>query len=197
MTRLDIPAQRVLRLERSLSDVQVVLPGFPGQEATAYLCAFSTAQGIRVAVVLHLHHSDRLAFYLNDEGDLQKPAATRVYNQALAFAESMGFMMGDLDIHVMPGEDRQKLWRSLPLAGGIEPAAGGESAGRETRRPAVAAVPPQTAPAHAPPRREGGKGPTPGDTVPSASIRRPPSPADLAARRQQVLKNLGRFLATL
>jgi len=182
MTRLDIPARRVLRLERSLSDIQVALPGFPAQEATAYLCAFSTAQGIRVAVILHLHRSECLAFYLNGEGDLQKPAATRVYNQALAFAESMGFMMGDLDIHVMPGEDRQILWRSLPLAGGVEPAA--------------AVVSPE-APAPAPPRREDGKGPTRGEAVPTASVFRPPSPADLVARRQQILKNLGRFLATL
>jgi len=119
MSRLDIPAQRVLRLERSLSDVQVAMPGQPAQEATAYLCSFSSGQGLRVAVALELHSSSRLAFYLNDEGEVPTRDGTRIYNQALGFAESMGFMLGDLDIHLKSAEERTQLWKSLPLQSGL------------------------------------------------------------------------------
>ncbi|AMV71964.1 hypothetical protein JCM30471_04620 [Desulfuromonas carbonis] len=119
MSRLDIPAQRVLRLERSLSDVQVAMPGLPAQEATAYLCSFSSGQGLRVAVALQLHSSSQLAFYLNDDGEVPPREGTRIYNQALGFAESMGFMLGDLDIHLKSAEERTQLWKSLPLQSGL------------------------------------------------------------------------------
>ena len=119
MSRLDIPAQRVLRLERSLSDVQVAMPGLPAQEATAYLCGFVAGRGFRVAVVLHLHSSSLLAFYLNDDGEVSKRDGTRVYNQALGFAESMGFMFGDLDIHLKSLPERETLWKSVPLQSGV------------------------------------------------------------------------------
>ena len=62
---LDIPASQVFHLERSLSAVQVALPGLPSQEATAYLCVFSAEKGLRAALVLHLHTSQCLAFYLH------------------------------------------------------------------------------------------------------------------------------------
>ena len=139
MSRLDIPAQRVLRLERSLSDVQVAIPGLPAQEATAYLCGFSSGQGLRVAVALQLHSSCRLTFYLNDEGEAPTREGTRIYNQALGFAESMGFMLGDLDIHLKSPEERIRLWKSLPLQSGL------------AAPPPVIEAPPKTAPSAIPP----------------------------------------------
>lgn len=182
MSRLDIPAQRVLRLERSLSDVQVAMPGLPAQEATAYLCSFSSGQGLRVAVVLQLHSSSRLAFYLNDDGEVPIQDGTRIYTQALDFAESMGFMLGDLDIHLKSVEERNLLWKSIPLQSGLAaPVPAVASAAKTT----VAPVPvPATAPApttktvvHAqapstkganlsPPAAPGAKLPGPNDRLP-------------------------------
>lgn len=172
MQRLDLPAQRVLRLERSLSDVQVALPGFPAQQATAYLCAFAAGQGLRVAVALHLHQSGCLAFYLSDEGEVPKQAGTRAYNQALAFAESMGFMLGDLDIHLLPAGERTALWRSLPLQAGVGGAPSGEVALPGSRSAAAPKARPPAVPPARP--REG-----------------------LEAERRNIIENLGRFLASL
>jgi hypothetical protein len=170
LTRLDISARRVLRLERSLSGGQVALPGRPAEDATAYLCAFAAGQGIRIAVVLHLQCSRQLAFYLNAEGEMAKREATAVYNQALAFAESMGFMMGDLDIHLKSPAERAALWESLPLAAGLgEPSpAPGPAATANPQRPATE----RTVPAPAPPA------------------------GNLAARRQAIRARLGRFLGS-
>ena len=147
ISRLDIPAQRVLRLERSLSDVQVAMPGLPAQHATAFLCSFSAGQGTRVAVVLQLHTSGLLAFFLNEEGEVARSEGTRIYNQGLDFAESMGFMFGDLDIHLKSLEERNTLWASLPLLSGVKalPSAAPPAAGPTA--PPQAAAPPVAAPA--------------------------------------------------
>ena len=185
ISRLDIPAQRVLRLEHSLGDIQVALPGLPAQQATAYLCGFAAGQGLRVAVVLHLHSSGLLAFYLNDEGGVDKRDGTRIYNLALAFAQSMGFMFGDLDIHLKSPAERDALWRSLPLQSGVAtppPApAPGEST-RPARRAASGAKPAAPSP--------------PVATTAGRNLRRPPAAADPSFRRKELLENLGRFLAS-
>ncbi|WP_146032956.1 hypothetical protein [Geothermobacter hydrogeniphilus] len=117
--RLNIPARQVLRLERSLSDVQVSLPGLEPQPATAYLCVFHVSGGLRVAIILHLHEARRLAIYLNREGPLGKDEACRVLGEANHFAETLGFMLGNLDFVRMPEPDRDRFWQSLPLMRGV------------------------------------------------------------------------------
>ncbi len=69
--RLEVPAQRVLLLQRSLSDIQIAIPGTTPQEATAYLCVFATGKGYRIVAVLDLLASRRLLFYLNEGGEVQ------------------------------------------------------------------------------------------------------------------------------
>lgn len=116
--RLALPAERVLRLHRSLGDVQVALPGLQAQQAEAYVCVYAATQGARVAVVFHLRESRRLAFYRDD---LESGSTLGVEEQRLAglrFAESLGFLFDDSEIHLLTGPDRQQLWQSLPLFGG-------------------------------------------------------------------------------
>ncbi len=170
ISRLDIPAQRILRLERSLSDVQVAMPGLPAQHATAFLCSFSAGQGTRVAVVLQLHTSGLLAFFLNEEGDVAKSEGTRIYNQGLDFAESMGFMFGDLDIHLKSPEERNTLWASLPLQSGLNTPSTVAPAG------AASTNPPQVDAPSTPPRAQ--KAPEPA-SHPAAAF-----PAAKAAKLQ-------------
>lgn len=169
--QLAIPARQVLRLERSLSDVQVSLPGLDPQLTTAYLCAFQVSGGLRVAIVLHLHTSRRLAFYLNREGTIDKEDAGRVLGEAVHFAETLGFMLGDLDFLRIPEQDRERYWQSLPLAKGIplQPAGAtvaGEKQNAETDAPE-------------PPVRNGW-------TV-----------EEMTAKRRKFIENLGRLMGML
>ena len=190
VTRLDIPVQRVLRLERSLGDIQVALPGLPAQRATAYLCGFAAGQGFRIAVVLHLHTSGQLAFYFNEEGAVPRPEGPRIYNEALGFARSMGFMFGDLDIHLKSHEERATLWRSLPLQSGAPTAPA--SAASE----ALQAVPAAPAAASGPAvRAKSAK--RSAAAAAKAKTRQPPTGAELAGKRRELKENLGRFLASL
>jgi hypothetical protein len=112
-TSLNTVAGRVLRIERSIADVQVSLPGLAPEHACAYVCAYHDGEGIRIAIVLHLLQSDQLAFYMNLEGPLDSEAAERELGEGLKFAESLGFTLGDLDSRRLSPDQQGELWSSL------------------------------------------------------------------------------------
>lgn len=120
LKRLDIPAKSVLRLQRSLGDVQVALPGIKAQRATAYVCAFSVEQGLRVAIAFHLRDTNSVVYYLNDGNKSRKEIAD-VLTEGVVFAETLGFILSDLDIQKIDPEEREVLWASLPLKNPPEP----------------------------------------------------------------------------
>jgi hypothetical protein len=220
--RLDISASQVLHLERSLSAVQVALPGLPSQEATAYLCVFAAGKGLRVALVLHLHTSQCLAFYLHERAEAPLPEAGRLIEEGALFAESLGFMLSDMDYRKLGIKKRDALWDSLPLKAGVEPPVpvAAAAAFLATAEPSVAGGAPQPA------KPAGAAPPVPADeavvelaeeapTTPSAPVevmpdalsgsgttmrvdarKWPPSAEELTVRRQKLLESLGRFLAS-
>lgn len=145
--RLDIPASQVFHLERSLSTVQVALPGLPSQEATAYLCVFAVGKGLRVALVLHLHTSLCLAFYLNEREETPLREADRLIEEGALFAESLGFMLSGMDYRELGIGKRDALWHSLPLRSGVEPMPQVAAAApyRVTEEPSVAFTAPPPA----------------------------------------------------
>ena len=114
LKRLDIPAKSVMRLQRSLGDVQVALPGIKAQRATAYVCAFSVEQGLRVAIAFHLRDTNSVVYYLNDGNKTRKEIAD-VLTEGVVFTETLGFILSDLDIHQADPEERDAIWESLPL----------------------------------------------------------------------------------
>ncbi len=117
---LGLPVARVLHLFRSMRDVQLALPGLPAQEASAYLCQYKGDQGVGTAAVFHLHKSGQLAFYVDSPCEVPAGKADSVLDQTLMFVESMGFLMTDLDIHLLSAGDREMLWSSLPLENGLQ-----------------------------------------------------------------------------
>jgi hypothetical protein len=117
---LDMPVGKVLHLFRSMRDVQLALPGLPAQEASAYLCQYQLAHEVGTAAVFHLHKSSQLAFYVNTPREVPAERAESMLDQALVFVESMGFLLTDLDIHLLSDADREMLWASLPLQNGVQ-----------------------------------------------------------------------------
>ena len=177
LERLDIPEERVVCLQRSLGDATVALPGFVAQRTTAYLCVYKGGKGVRIAVVLHLKSTGRLAFYLNEEGEVGKRQAQRILDAAIYFAESMGFMLSDMEIERLPTEERAALWRALPLQQGA-------SAPVETPAPVQGAA-----------ELSWSSTDNPMETV--GRCLSPPTSGDLEQGKLKVLESLGRFLASL
>ena len=116
---LNIPVSKVLRLFRSMRDVQLALPGLPPQEASAFLCQYLTRRGVGTAAIFLLHKSGQFAFYVDDPRQVTVEQAAEVFDQAQVFVESMGFLLTDLDIQLLDEADRELLWSSLPLQQGL------------------------------------------------------------------------------
>lgn len=178
--RLEVSAERVLLLQRSLSDIQVAIPGTTSQEATAYLCVFAAGKGYRIVAILHLLSSRRLLFYLNGEGEVQQREANRILKEGIHFVESMGFILSDLDFQRLSPAERTAMWQSLPLKTGIVAA------------PPAAKVVQSSAPVRPPPPPSA---PPTGETVPQ--IQQIPPAAEQRARQEAFLENIGRFLSSL
>ncbi|MDT8423877.1 MAG: hypothetical protein RQ724_08900 [Desulfuromonadales bacterium] len=117
---LDLPAHRVLRLHQSQNQVQVALPGVPSQEAKAYVCAFSAKSGLKVTIALHLKSSNKIAFFFHRH-DIAGRSAKELVQDALDYAESMGFSLSDTDYHLASASLQEKLWAESPLSKGFPP----------------------------------------------------------------------------
>jgi hypothetical protein len=170
--KLDVSAGEVIRLFRSVSDVQLALPGLPAQAATAYLCQHAAGGRALTSVALYLHSSQRLAFYRDTLGGVTFEQAPVLLEKALDYLAAMGFLMTDLDLQILNGHDRERLWAALPLQCGVIP--------DKQPPPAVAATP---APAAEQPhgRTGGGAAAAKPAEISSASLAPPGRAAPLAA----------------
>lgn len=130
--KIDVAAGQVVQLFRSMRDVQMVLPGLPVQLASAYLCQYKTSSGIATLAVFHMQKSQHLAFYSSQPGVVDESKSEDVFASGLNFVESMGFLLSDMDLHLLSEQDRFMLWESLPVTQGAEP---------QTTAPAVAPEP--------------------------------------------------------
>jgi len=118
--KLKVPAAQVVKLMRSMRDVQMALPRLPSQEASAYLCQYQVADAITTVAVFHLQRSKLLAFYFSEPREVNPRKADMMFDQGLNFVESMGFLLTDMDIEQLSEADRTMLWESLPLQRGID-----------------------------------------------------------------------------
>jgi hypothetical protein len=214
MRCLEVSSRKVLKIFRSLSDVQLALPGFPPQLATACVVSFATGKGVQTAVALNLTTSLLTAFYLHERKEVPPGEAEDVFEEGIRFAESMGFMLGDLDWQLLDAGKQEELWASLPLGQKTSPPAPAPASGRPDRpakvNPAPESPPERPArpavidPAPASPLEHPAR-PAAVDPKPAAA-RRPasgsgkgdePLPSDLETRRRRLRETIGRFLASL
>ena len=211
---LDVPAEQLTQLFRSMRDVQLALPGIPAQEASAYLCQYQGEDKVGTLVALHLHKNAELAIYVDTPREVFVEQAERALDQALVFVESIGFLMNDLDIQLLSAADRVMLWDSLPVRKGCAPAG-------KTQGPPPAPVPPAV-PKRAPIKSQDPFGmladlEAPPAPESAASVddllaavealragrpgvrprRKVPTAEELYRRRQELYANVGRILASL
>jgi len=199
LNRLDIPASKVLRLQRSLGDVQIALPGQHSQLATAYICAFSDGKGARVAIGLHLKLDFKVIYYLNTGGEISSANAGSVLNQAIDFSETLGFMMNDVDIHKLGSEEKSSLWESMPLKNPpVKPAppAVPQTVAKATPAATNTEMVEETEALSAAESVELDLG-LPRRKLVARSKKQRPSPAELEKKRGRLRENLGRFLSSL
>lgn len=128
--------EQVVSIIASLNKPHIAVPGKPAQEVQGYIVGVANAAGtITVFVYLHLTETRDSVVYLDTERLRVTPAQyAEVEAEAIGFAESMGFMLENMNYQSLTPEQQTQLVTSLPcfLAEAAKPvaAAGGEAAER-------------------------------------------------------------------
>ncbi len=112
---LNVPASKVARLHTSAYGIQLALPGYPPQMASAYLVALAGGSKVLVAVGLHLTESKESVFFVPKQGEIPIEETEWVFDEGFVFAESMGFVLNDTDYHLLSNDDQKDLWASMPI----------------------------------------------------------------------------------
>lgn len=148
---LPVPREQILDLHQSLNQPHLAVPGRRAGYATAYVLGLRGAQGCAVFVYLSLRDSGECAVYVPDRGMVGIEHYGQLEAEALAFVESMGFMMDNLNFRSRSPQEQDDLVRRLPLfqrepprasaPGAMTPAQGMSSTSAEPyRRSSVGAL---------------------------------------------------------
>jgi hypothetical protein len=112
---LDATREQVAALFQSINAPHVAIPGRRAGPAQAFIACLRSTQGFAVGIYLWLSESRDCAVYLTD-GVAQTPEDYRaLQTDALAFVESMGFMMDNLNYRSLPSERQTEVLSSLPM----------------------------------------------------------------------------------
>lgn len=171
---LPLSPDKVLALVASLNAPMVVAADMPVEPTRAYICAYRDGvDEVSFSIYLHCVESNKGAFYRYDGGRVPQSRFDEVMSEAMAFAESLGFMMDDLGFRDLDPARREELMRETPMF--LEP--GARVAGTRTAEPAEPPAPPVVVDESADAGVVGAMpiSPIPADTPPPAATVTPPA----------------------
>lgn len=151
-TSLPLSPDRVLALVASLNTPNIVAANLPVEPTRAHICVYREgADRVGVSIYLHCVDSEKGTFYRHEEGLLSKSRYDEAMAEALAFAESLGFMMDDLGFRDLAPARQRELIEESPLFHEPKPPApasvASAEAGREAGEARTSPPPPPAPPA--------------------------------------------------
>lgn len=112
---LDATREQVAALFQSINAPHVAIPGRRAGPAQAFIACLRGTQGFTVTIYLFLSESHDCAVYLTDRVAQTPEDYRTLQTDALAFVESMGFMMDNLNYRALPSERQMEVLGSLPM----------------------------------------------------------------------------------
>ncbi|HEY3447061.1 MAG TPA: hypothetical protein VGK67_11885 [Myxococcales bacterium] len=111
-----VSREQVVSIIASLNKPHIAVPGKPAQEVQGYIVGVANAAGtITVFVYLHLTETHDSVVYLDAERLRVTPAQyAEVESDAIGFAESMGFMLENLNYQALTPDQQNALVKTLP-----------------------------------------------------------------------------------
>ncbi len=133
-----VPATReqVVAVFASLNKPNIAVPGKPAQEVQGYVVGAATGpQVFSLFVYLYLTQSREAVVYLDhDKLRVDSQGYSEAEGEALAFVESMGFMVEPLNFRNLPPDQQAALMKSLPcFTKDLRPAGGAAEAAKAER----------------------------------------------------------------
>ena len=112
---LDATREQLAALFQSINAPHVAIPGKRAGPAQAFIACLRSTQGFTVSIFLWLSESQDCAVYLTDRVAQTPEDYRTLQTDALAFVESMGFMMDNLNYRALPPERQTEVLGSLPV----------------------------------------------------------------------------------
>ncbi len=130
-----LPAAReqVISVHQSINQPHLAVPGKQAGLAQAFIVGLRGQGGLAVFVYLYLAEVPDAAVYVPERRNVKVEDFAREEAEALAFVESMGFLMDNLNFRALPAADQENLIKTLPVFQ------------REPRAPAMSTHTPQKA----------------------------------------------------
>ncbi len=107
--------EQVVQLYQSLNQPHLAVPGRKAGPAQAFVLGLRGPSGFAVFVYLHLGDSAECAVYVPSNGTVPPDQYQNEEAEALAFTESMGFMMDNLNFRGRPPDEQDGLIRDLAV----------------------------------------------------------------------------------
>lgn len=112
-----LPASReqVIALHQSLNSPHLAIPGKKAGPAQAFVVGLSGKNGFGVFVYLYLAEAEDCAVYVSGKRNASAEEFQEEEGDALAFVESMGFMMDNANWRSLPPPRQDELLKTLPV----------------------------------------------------------------------------------
>lgn len=112
---IPVPKEQVVLLQTSVNAPHLAVPGKQPGSAQAFIVGIRLGSGLGLFIYLHLPQAGDCAVYHSGRRNLTPDELGPEEQDALAFVESMGFMMENMNFRELPGDQQEELVRSLPV----------------------------------------------------------------------------------
>jgi type IV pilus assembly protein PilF len=112
---LPVTRDQVVSLFQSINTPHLAVPGRKAGPAQCYVVTLRGPTGHGVFVYLYLPESDDQAVYVSERRAVPPELAAEEEGDAMAFAESMGFMMDNTNFPNFPPEEQDAYMAQLPV----------------------------------------------------------------------------------
>jgi hypothetical protein len=112
---LPVTREQVVSLYQSINSPNLAVPGMQAGPAQAFILGVRGSAGFVVFVYLYLAESAACAVYVPERRNLSPDEYKAQEQEALAFVESMGFMVDNLNFRAQPKEQQERMLKTLPL----------------------------------------------------------------------------------
>jgi hypothetical protein len=112
-----LPASReqVIALHTSLNSPHLFIPGKPAGPAQAFILGLRGSTGFATFIYLYLSEAAECAVYVSGKRNTSFEEYLGEEAEALAFVESMGFMMDNSNWRSLPQPTQEDLLKTLPV----------------------------------------------------------------------------------
>jgi hypothetical protein len=111
-----LPASRaqVMAVHQSINSPHVVIPGKRAGPAQAFILALRASGGAGVFICLYLTETRECAVYVSERQSPEEDFSAQE-SEAVAFVESMGFIMDNLNFRALAHEEQERILRTFPV----------------------------------------------------------------------------------